>query len=317
MSEETLRIAIASDLHAISSIVGETRRSHLLTSDREAYGGVNPIGGLLALVSTFVNVTMVGPRLFFPNFAIPATLPLLSKMTGLIQGSNAISFLLDEGENITQLHIIWAGPCAPHPCDDKSIITTFDKGNDLYHWYEIPPKEICSELNNKACTLDNAFKIMLAHPDTVAPVTSNRQVIRNCGVVSLQTLVFRAENYDNLAKTVINQNAHSVTNYTLPSHMFYPGFVVRQLVETSNHSIVMETIGTGSGKFRELNLTGGKALIWPEADDKLREYVRIAGMQNPRIKRGFFKVVMTTRKAKRRSLRKGGYSTCPLLLQPA
>lgn len=232
-------------------------------------GGISFVGGRDD--GEFITIMLVGDRAFFPTFAIPTTLPLLSKLKGMIKADNAFTFWADEGMDIRTLKLIWARPCTVHPCGDKSIVTTFDRGNeDAYHWYEIKSKPVCSELTNKACTLDKAFKVMLAHPDTVAPVTSNREVIRDCGVVSLQTLAFRAVNYDNVIRTAVNMAAHSVTNYTLPSHMFYPGFVVRKLVE-ENHSIVVDTIGTGSGSFRDLNVEGAKTVIWPEADEKLRQ----------------------------------------------
>lgn len=51
MSKKTLTIAVASDLHAISSISGESRRSHLLVTENENHASVNPIGGLLQLVN--------------------------------------------------------------------------------------------------------------------------------------------------------------------------------------------------------------------------------------------------------------------------
>ena len=156
-----------------------------------------------------------------------------------------------------------------HPCNDPRISTSYDQGNPNYHKYVNPPTVICRKNESAICTVDKVFELMLETPSAIAPVSPQRQVIISCGELSLMTFPVNLAGYDNRIKIVIDKAQHSVTNYTLPGHMFYPGQVVRHVVELNN-AVQIETTGEGTGDFRWFNLFFGAELVWPGADDALR-----------------------------------------------
>src|SRR5262249_54060101 len=106
-----------------------------------------------------------------------------------------------------------------------------------------------------SCNVDTVFRVMQQLPIAVAPVSPlYEQHLRHCGRLHLATEPLDLFGYDNQVTTYVDDERHSVTNFTRPGHVFYPGQVTRQVVERSGH-IVVRTIGTGedSGWNREMN----------------------------------------------------------------
>ena len=68
-------------------------------------------------------------------------------------------------------------------------------------------------------------------------------------------------------KTAINNITLSITNYTLPGHIFYPGEVTRSIVELDG-SILVWTTGSGTGEYKSLNESVARD-IWGSVDRKL------------------------------------------------
>jgi hypothetical protein len=72
-------------------------------------------------------------------------------------------------------------------------------------------------------------------------------------------------------KTAINNISLSITNYTLPGHIFYPGEITRSVVELGD-SIAIWTVGRGNGPYKALNELVAPQ-IWGSADRQLKKEV--------------------------------------------
>lgn len=156
-------------------------------------------------------------------------------------------------------------PKDKHPCDDNKIITNYDKNNPQYHSYKNNnPVEICSK-KDKRCTPEYVFEVMISETRFIAPSDSQKP-INECK----ETDLFSPPGYKNKIKTAINYDDNSVTNYTLPGHMFYPGEVTRRVIDNGN-AIFIETTGEGIGDWKSLNLLFVKGGGWDEIDRSLRD----------------------------------------------
>ena len=77
----------------------------------------------------------------------------------------------------------------------------------------------------------------------------------------------------NPIRTTINSNDYSITNYTLPGHIFHPGKITRRVTETNN-AIAVTTIGEGVGDGKKFNMWVAPD-IWTSADGRLSVRVRL------------------------------------------
>ncbi|MEH1779484.1 MAG: hypothetical protein V7L26_10290 [Nostoc sp.] len=158
-------------------------------------------------------------------------------------------------------------PKDKHPCNDNNIITTYDKNNPQYHSYKNNnPVKICSK-KDKRCTPEYVFEVMISETRFIAP-SDSQNPIDECKERDL----FSPPDYKNKIKTTINYDDNSVTNYTLPGHMFYPGEVTRRVIDDGN-SIFIETTGEGIGDFKSLNLFFVEFGGWDEIDKILRDHL--------------------------------------------
>ena len=155
-------------------------------------------------------------------------------------------------------HPAYADPplSRPYPCTEPQIITSYDSNNPNYHYYD-HSNIICNNTQG-GCNRENVFNTMISQMRFIAPTTSSVPV-RHCRETTLPI--------KNPIKTTINDKSYSIINYTLPGHMLYPGKVVRRVEETSN-AIVVRTIGTGMGGYKEFNLKAAPQ-IWGSADRQL------------------------------------------------
>jgi hypothetical protein len=155
-------------------------------------------------------------------------------------------------------HPAYADPplSRPYPCTEPRIITSYDSNNPNYHYYD-HSNIICNNTQG-GCNRENVFNTMISQMRFIAPTTSSVPV-RHCRETTLPI--------KNPIKTTINDKSYSIINYTLPGHMLYPGKIVRRVEETSN-AIVVRTIGTGMGGYKEFNLKAAPQ-IWGSADRQL------------------------------------------------
>lgn len=153
-----------------------------------------------------------------------------------------------------------AGPL----CGDKTLPFNYSKNN--FHSYE-DMTEVCTSKQSAGCTVDYVFQILIRTPEAIAPVTSsvNEHDIASCAILPLKS----CPGASNRIRIVLDQASHTVTNYTLPGHLFYPGQVTRQIIDW-NGTVVIKTVGMGVGCDKALNVVGGTCKIWPDCDDALR-----------------------------------------------
>jgi hypothetical protein len=150
--------------------------------------------------------------------------------------------------------LILATPAGDHhPCDDPRIPNSYDQSSGQHHFYVITSQKICAKRESAVCTLDKVFVIMLQTPAAVAPVGASDapQRVKQCGTLSLQTFPANIAGYNNEITTAIDMEEHSVTNYTMKDHIFYPGKVTRQIIDV-NDEIFVKTTGEGTGEARWL-----------------------------------------------------------------
>jgi hypothetical protein len=149
-----------------------------------------------------------------------------------------------------------------NPCNDNRIITVYDKQSPNYHSYSL--YSVICEKSQSGCNRDNIFKTMLSQMRFIAP-TSSSAPIRDCQESMLER-VWPLSGGDPI-KTAINNITLSITNYTLPGHIFYPGEVTRSIVELDG-SILVWTTGSGTGEYKSLNESVARD-IWGSVDRKL------------------------------------------------
>lgn len=148
------------------------------------------------------------------------------------------------------------------PCNDDRIINTYNKQSPNYHSYSL--YSVICEKSQSGCNRENVFRTMLSQMRFIAP-TSSSVPVRDCRVSMLER-VWPLSGAD-MIKTTINNIALSITNYTLPGHIFYPGEVTRSIVEMDG-KILAWTTGSGSGEYKALNEYAARD-IWGSVDRKL------------------------------------------------
>ncbi|MGZ5440320.1 MAG: hypothetical protein ACXW4P_03935 [Thermoanaerobaculia bacterium] len=116
------------------------------------------------------------------------------------------------------------------------------------------------------CSVDAVFEVMSTTPAAIGPLNEDgrKQVVTDCGALSLESTIT-----PNMIRTQIDAATHRVTNSTLRGHIFYPGQVMRQIVETDGRVEVL-TIGHGSADpiTKGLNRWHGPG-IWEKVDEEL------------------------------------------------
>jgi len=162
--------------------------------------------------------------------------------------------------------------CDPKPpCEDEALRGT-DKNEGSEPKYresstvctitEKPQVVNLIRISGGACSVKNVFDVLIRTPSAIGPTTDDDQPVENCGVLTLMG--------SNKIKVEIDEERHRVSNYTLPSHEFYPGRVIRQIVQDGNKVKVI-TIGTGTLKqpMKAVNWATAPA-IWLAADERLK-----------------------------------------------
>jgi YVTN family beta-propeller protein len=157
-------------------------------------------------------------------------------------------------------------PNAEHLCGNPELPFIYAHNANFHHYEDIT--DVCSKGQSANCTADTVFAILLRTPAAIAPVVSTVTAsdIRSCQVLQLQGSCLE---YDNKIQIVIDGTQRSVTNYTLPKHIFYPGQITRQIVEIDGR-VKIKTIGLGVGCNQFFNKEAGTCKIWPDADQSLR-----------------------------------------------
>ena len=188
--------------------------------------------------------------------------------------------LLPLPANVIERDIRSLNECARHfagteetgPCNDPTLLPTMKTDGSMKYFHS---GIACRENESPNCTLDKVFEVMLATPSAIAPVKDigTTQEVKECGILILKSFTkgFRG---NNKIKTEIDFKNHSVTNYTMKGHVFYPGRVVRYLVEVDGR-IDINTEGLGAeGSVKKLINIGAANIpygsVWDTADDELR-----------------------------------------------
>jgi len=112
---------------------------------------------------------------------------------------------------------------------------------------------ICSTSDSPSCTRENVYSRLRLFPTTVPEV----QPVNTCDVTYIPgvgNVIF-----------YVNPSNLSVTNVTLPNHLLYPGQVIRAVIQEGD-TIFIQTTGTGTGRWPELNGVAAAVFVWPIAD---------------------------------------------------
>lgn len=161
-----------------------------------------------------------------------------------------------------------------HPCNDDKILTSYDNTNPQYHKFTNPETILICSKEDPGCTKEKVFNLMISQARFVAPTPSHNPV-ESCK----ERLLIPAggfKNYlpelylENRIKTVINKDDFSITNYTLPGHIFYPGEITRKVVQTDS-GIIIETTGEGVGDNKTIDVLFSKNGLWYLIDEHLKE----------------------------------------------
>lgn len=151
------------------------------------------------------------------------------------------------------------------PCNDRRIQWSFSPDVTGYHRYEYQTK-ICAK-SSPWCTVEAVYRIMLSDTEYIAPAKVFRhQPVVNCARYDLADVVS-----PNPIVVGVDDWTHSVTNYTLPGHLFYPGTVRRRVFDDDSF-VYVDTFGEGTGSERFTNLAMARGL-WPAIDRLLSSRV--------------------------------------------
>jgi len=166
------------------------------------------------------------------------------------------------------------------------------ENEQYYHSYIVSEVVICPVDNKKGLTVDDVFNIMISNISFVAP-TINQEKVISCNKVILVPPVFPdifLESLDSAKEvkdwilgkvsapivTYINNEEHSVTNYTLEGHPLHDGKVTRTVVVVDGN-IKIKTVGIGNNKtWRGWKVNSFIPLIkylWKSVDNKLKAEV--------------------------------------------
>jgi hypothetical protein len=150
-----------------------------------------------------------------------------------------------------------------HPCNDDRISDDYNKNYSNYHHYSLT-NGICSK-TLKGCTKEKVFQTMISQEQFIVPSPLDDKPVVHCREKTLPV--------GNPIRTTINSSDYSITNYTLPGHMFHPGKITRRVIETNN-AIAVTTIGEGIGDYKKFNIWVAPD-IWSRADILLSVRIRL------------------------------------------
>jgi len=171
---------------------------------------------------------------------------------------------------------LYGEPLSPRtavPCNDREIQTDYEPNEtgiiSGYHHYEVKTK-ICSLSSD--CTIDNVFKFMKSRASYIAPVVPDQHnnPVTNCMLSTVNIPIPLVGDINGTIRTVVDDTAHSITNFTRGDHPLRPGKVIRTVV-TENNSVIIQTIGEGSGLFPSVNMSKASQL-WSNIDNQLKEH---------------------------------------------
>jgi hypothetical protein len=145
--------------------------------------------------------------------------------------------------------------------DNNGIEGKYRKDNPNYHYYEIINK-ICPKFVN-GFTREKIFNIMISQMQYVAPTINTEPITQGKEVILF---------LDNPINISFDTKNYSVVNHTLPGHIFYPGRVIRTVIEIED-AIAVKTVGEGIGNWKWLNVYMGP-LIFSSIDINLSLKVR-------------------------------------------
>lgn len=155
------------------------------------------------------------------------------------------------------------------PCGDAEIQTNYDsRGTGTvygYHHYEVQTV-ICS--TSPGCTVNKVFEFMLSNAKYIAPVEFSKPV-KTCMQSTVRIISsYPGSFFEGTILSVVDENAHSVTNFTRKDHPLHPGKVVRTVVKEKK-SIIVKTVGDGTGFLPLLNESKAQDL-WGNIDNQLK-----------------------------------------------
>jgi hypothetical protein len=185
--------------------------------------------------------------------------------------------------------VYFTSPEAGHPCNDPTIKNEYSKSNPRYHRFENPeppkyPGVVICNKKQKGCDKKTVFDTMISQASFVAPTLpwQEHNPVRSCAL----RLLFPAPGLtdgplsnvptviiSNWIRTQINPQKYSITNYTLPGHIFYPGEIRRTVIDTGS-AIQIQTVGEGVGEYKEMDVIISKIFLWDEIDRHLRDEVQ-------------------------------------------
>lgn len=155
----------------------------------------------------------------------------------------------------------------PPICDNPELLDTFSANHPEYHFYQLPSL-VCTPAEGSdrcPCSASRVFQLMLSalkFDAPAIPAEANKPIV-NCASYNLLGVTS-----SNPITTVVDNAAMTVTNLTMPGHIFHPGRIVRRVVQV-NGDIYVLTTGEGIGPNRSLNLYAGP-IIFGQIDQQLR-----------------------------------------------
>jgi hypothetical protein len=190
--------------------------------------------------------------------------------------------ILPTPSNLVERDVRSLNECAKHfgaaneeaaPCNDPNLVATMKAGDTIKYTHT---SIACRKEESGNCTIDNVFRVLLGTPSAIAPVKDigTPQEVKECGILILRSFTKGALG-NNKIKTKIDFKNHAITNLTMKGHVFYPGRVVRYLVEVDGR-IDINTEGLGAeGKWKtfvnEEAATVPYISVWDSADNELRD----------------------------------------------
>jgi len=149
------------------------------------------------------------------------------------------------------------------PCDDDEIQVFYDKRSKRYHFYEVK-NEVCS-VNTEGCNIDFVFDVMVSNKQFIAPGHQSQEKVQHCQQTDLD---LPGPWGKDTIRTTINEQNHSVTNYTRKNHILNPGKITRKVVK-KNEKIYVVTSGEGKGMFPRQNENQSES-VWGNVDENLQ-----------------------------------------------
>lgn len=161
-------------------------------------------------------------------------------------------------------------PC----CEYKEVVDDFSSKKPNFHFYSVE-NVICKVDEFKNVSREKVFSILLSRNSYVAPISDSNAVV-NCQQIDIPAViagVFGLSDYfqDDPIITVIDNYKYSVTNFTLNTHTFHAGKVVREIIQRGPN-IIIRTRGTGNNKNEILAWVNKNKIavdvIWNNLDKK-------------------------------------------------